>query len=127
MATIIAILKVFITVVPTIALIIAIRQQNKPPRRTDGKFKPRIKWQYIAAIAVGVIGVIEVGAEAIKGVYDSAEAARKQSGLESSLNSIKGIETGGDTICYWMLYQFDLKQNAAHSFALIRLGKNPLY
>ena len=40
---------------------------------------------------------------------------------------LEAVQTGGDTFCYWMLYNFDLVQSIARDFAIIRCGHHPLY
>lgn len=48
------------------------------------------------------------------------EAAQAQKRLE-------GLQTGGDTFCYWMLYHFDMTKAIAQNFVIIRRGDYPLY
>jgi len=40
---------------------------------------------------------------------------------------LEAVQTGGDTFCYWMLYNFDLVQSIARDFVIIRCGEYPLY
>ena len=40
---------------------------------------------------------------------------------------LEAVQTGGDTFCYWKLYNFDLVQSIARHFAIIRCGQHPLY
>lgn len=40
---------------------------------------------------------------------------------------LEGLQTGGDSFCYWMLYHFDLSKNIARNFVVIKVGKYPLY
>lgn len=40
---------------------------------------------------------------------------------------LEAVQTGGDTFCYWMLYNFDLVQSIARHFAIIKRGEYPLY
>jgi hypothetical protein len=40
---------------------------------------------------------------------------------------LEGLQTGGDTFAYWMLYNFDVTENVARDFVVIRQGKYPLY
>jgi hypothetical protein len=42
-------------------------------------------------------------------------------------SNITGFQTGGDTFCYWMLYDFDLIRDYAKQFCLIKKGEFPLY
>ncbi len=53
--------------------------------------------------------------EALRG-----EVAQTQKHLE-------GLQTGGDTFCYWMLYYFDVKEAIARHLCVIRRGDYPLY
>lgn len=48
------------------------------------------------------------------------EIARMQCRLE-------GLQIGGDSYCYWMLYHFDLQKNIANNFVVIRKGEFPLH
>ena len=40
---------------------------------------------------------------------------------------LEGLQTGGDSFCYLMLYHFDLQNQIAQQFAVIRKGQYPLY
>jgi len=40
---------------------------------------------------------------------------------------LEGLQTGGDTFCYFMLYWFDLDASIAKQICVIRRGKYPLY
>jgi hypothetical protein len=40
---------------------------------------------------------------------------------------IEGLQTGGDTFCYFMLYHFDLNLSIAQNLVIIRRGEFPLY
>jgi hypothetical protein len=40
---------------------------------------------------------------------------------------LEGLQTGGDSFCYWMLYNFDLSLSIARDFVVIRNGEFPLY
>lgn len=53
--------------------------------------------------------------EALRG-----EVAQTQKHLE-------GLQTGGDTFCYWMLYHFDVAKSIAQQWVVIRRGDYPLY
>lgn len=63
------------------------------------------------------------------GIDFTEEALRKE--IESTKSEIlvklEGLQTGGDTFCYAMFYDFDLKQAIARNFVFIRSGKYPLY
>jgi hypothetical protein len=43
------------------------------------------------------------------------------------LQRIEGMQRGGDTFAYWMLYHFDMNENVARNFVIIRRGQYPLY
>ena len=40
---------------------------------------------------------------------------------------LEGLQTGGDSFCYLMLYHFDLQKNIAQNLVVIRKGQYPLY
>jgi hypothetical protein len=40
---------------------------------------------------------------------------------------LEGLQTGGDSFCYLMLYHFDLQKNIAQNFVVIREGSFALY
>jgi hypothetical protein len=40
---------------------------------------------------------------------------------------LEGLQTGGETFCYWMLYHFDMTKALARNFVIIRQGEYPLY
>lgn len=40
---------------------------------------------------------------------------------------LEGLQTGGDSYCYLMLYHFDLQKNIAQNFVIIHNGQYPLY
>ena len=47
--------------------------------------------------------------------------------LSNYLKRLEGFQTGGDSFCYWMLYYFDLTNNIAQNFVIIKSGEFPLY
>jgi hypothetical protein len=47
--------------------------------------------------------------------------------IARSQKHIEGLQTGGDTFCYWMLYDFDMTRALARNFVIIRRGEYPLY
>jgi hypothetical protein len=47
--------------------------------------------------------------------------------IARSQRHIEGLQTGGDTFCYWMLYHFDMTKAVARNFVVIRRGDYPLY
>ena len=55
------------------------------------------------------------------------ELSGQLSGILKLQRRIEGVQTGGDTFCYVMLYHFDLSLNIARQFVLIRNGEFPLY
>lgn len=98
--------------------------------------------------AAGTVGVALFHLEKITAILDQPEMAgiRKQflgidfteEALRQEVASAKdavlaftkhleGVHTGGNTFCYWMLYNFDLSQNIARDFVIIRQGEYPLY
>jgi len=54
------------------------------------------------------------------------ESKSFQSIIESQRVQLETV-TGGSTFCYWMLYNFKLKENAAYDLVLIKEGKESLY
>jgi hypothetical protein len=40
---------------------------------------------------------------------------------------LEGLQTGGDSFCYVMLYHFDLQKSIAQNFVVVRKGQYPLY
>ena len=54
-------------------------------------------------------------------------ASVKASAFGDAMRRLEGLQTGGDSVCYWMLYHFDLDTSVAQQFAVIRLGAFPLY
>lgn len=65
-------------------------------------------------------------AESSEAVLRTEFEALKQNLLEAQ-RRVEGLQTGGDTFCYWMLYHFDLQRNVARNFVVIRQGEYPLY
>lgn len=49
------------------------------------------------------------------------------SSVKDEIKRLQGVQTGGDSFCYWMLYHFDLLKSVAHNFVVIRHGDFPLY
>lgn len=47
--------------------------------------------------------------------------------IAQSQKHLEGLQTGGDTFCYWMLYHFDMTKALARNFVVIRIGDYPLY
>lgn len=58
---------------------------------------------------------------------DAPEAEAVKDALEEMQRKLIGVQTGGDSFCYWMLYHFDLGKNVAQNFVIIRKGEFPLY
>ena len=40
---------------------------------------------------------------------------------------LEGVQTGGDSFCYWMLYHFEMQKSVARNFVVVREGEFPLY
>lgn len=53
--------------------------------------------------------------------------AALQGNLEKMHSHLAGLQTGGNSFCYLMLYHFDLHQKIAQNFVVIRKGDYPLY
>lgn len=51
----------------------------------------------------------------------------KASDFSAAVDRLAAVQTGGDSFCYWMLYNFDLAQAWAKEFVVIRKGEYPLY
>jgi hypothetical protein len=47
--------------------------------------------------------------------------------LLQAQSRLEGLQTGGDTYCYIMLYHFDMQAGVAQNFVVIRKGDFPLY
>ena len=58
-------------------------------------------------------------------VVDRFEELRKE--LVANQQRLEGVQTGGDSFCYFMLYHFDLARSVAQNFVIIRKGDFPLY
>ena len=54
---------------------------------------------------------------------------RRQFGVELQDDAyrLEALQTGGDTYAYLMLYHFDMTENIAQNFVVIRKGEFPLY
>jgi hypothetical protein len=50
-----------------------------------------------------------------------------KSEVAQSQKHLEGLQTGGDTFCYWMLYHFDITKDIAQQWVVIRHGDYPLY
>jgi hypothetical protein len=55
------------------------------------------------------------------------EVASTKNAVLVTEKHLEGLQTGGDSFCYLMLYNFDLGQNIARDFVIIRRGEYPLY
>lgn len=60
------------------------------------------------------------------GIDLGAEAVAAEQLLDAQ-KRLEGLQTGGDTFCYLMLYNFDVGLNIAREFVVIREGDFPLY
>lgn len=72
----------------------------------------------MAGIRQQFLGIESVEASSISTLRD--EISKMQHRLE-------GLQTGGDSFCYLMLYHFDLLTSIAQNFVVIRKGQYPLY
>lgn len=59
--------------------------------------------------------------------FSDTEIKQGISTIQSQMEHLQALQTGGDSFCYWMLYYFDMKENFARDFGIIRQGKYPLY
>lgn len=55
------------------------------------------------------------------------EVESLRSEVAQTQKHLEGLQTGGDTFCYWMLYHFDMTKNIAKDWVVIRRGDYPLY
>ena len=58
-------------------------------------------------------------------VEDSVSVLRDE--LSKMQHRLEGLQTGGDSFCYLMLYHFDLQRNIAQNLVVVRKGQYPLY
>lgn len=58
-------------------------------------------------------------------VQSAIEAIKSE--IEAKHRRLEGLQTGGDTFCYWMLYDFDIETNIGRQYVVIRKGEFPLY
>jgi hypothetical protein len=72
----------------------------------------------MASIRKQFLGIEAIGAIAFSALGD--EIFRMQQRFE-------GLQTGGDSFCYLMLYHFNLQKKIAQNFVVIRKGEFPLY
>jgi hypothetical protein len=59
------------------------------------------------------------------GVFDLEQIVG--SAVQQAMARLEGLQTGGDSFCYWMLYHFDLERSVSQQFVLMRMGDYPLY
>jgi hypothetical protein len=63
--------------------------------------------------------------------FSDADLLREVESVKSEVaetqKRLEGLQTGGDTFCYWMLYHFDMKKAVARNSVVIRRGDYPLY
>lgn len=63
--------------------------------------------------------------------FGDADLLREVESLRSEVaetqKRLEGLQTGGDTFCYWMLYYFDMTKSIAKDWVVIRRGDYPLY
>ena len=75
----------------------------------------------MAGVRKQFLGIDFSDSEVLQEVESLAdEVARLQKHLER-------LQTGGDTYCYWMLYDFDMTRSLARNLVVIRGGDYPLY
>jgi hypothetical protein len=55
------------------------------------------------------------------------EVESLRSEVAETQKRLEGLQTGGDTFCYWMLYYFDVNEAIAKDLCFIRRGEFPLY
>ncbi len=55
------------------------------------------------------------------------EVARLREEVLAAHKRLEGMQTGGESFCYLMLYHFDMTLAIAHNVAVIRKGEFPLY
>jgi hypothetical protein len=55
------------------------------------------------------------------------QVARLRAEMVAVQKRIEGVQLGGNSFCYFMLYHFDLKLEIAQNLAVIRKGEFPLY
>lgn len=67
---------------------------------------------------LGIDFTEEILRQEVKAVKDEVSLVQKH---------LEAVQLGGDTFCYWMLYNFDLIQGIARDFTIIRCGEYPLY
>ena len=72
----------------------------------------------MAGVREQFLGIEGANTNAVSVLHD--EIVRMQQRLE-------GLQTGGDSFCYLMLYHFDLEKSIAQNFVVIRNGDYPLY
>ena len=72
----------------------------------------------LAGVRHQFLGIESASESSASALHD--EIAKMQQRLE-------GLQSGGDSFCYLMLYHFDLQKNIAQNFAIIRKGEFPLY
>jgi hypothetical protein len=58
-------------------------------------------------------------------IRDEVESLRSE--VTQAQKRLEGLQTGGETFCYWMLYDFDMTRALARNFVVIRQGDYPLY
>jgi hypothetical protein len=59
--------------------------------------------------------------------YRTVKSIEKKDVFAEYLTRIEGLQTGGNSFCYLMLYHFDLDRNIAQNFCIIKTGEFPLY
>ena len=72
----------------------------------------------MAGVRHQFLGIEGASASTVSALRD--EISKMQERLE-------GLQTGGNSFCYMMLYHFDLQKHIAQNFVVIRTGDYPLY
>jgi hypothetical protein len=58
---------------------------------------------------------------------NSEQLASLRDEMQVIQRRIEGLQTGGDSFCYFMLYHFDLSLSIAQNLVVVRVGEFPLY
>ena len=72
----------------------------------------------MAGIRQQFLGIESAGASSVLALHDEISTIQKR---------LEGLQSGGDSFCYLMLYYFDLQKSIAQNFVVIRKGEFPLY
>ena len=75
----------------------------------------------LAAIRKQFLGIDYLDSDSANGI------AELRAMMMTAQKRLEAIQSGGDTFCYFMLYDFDLAASCARNLAIIREGDFPLY